>query len=51
MRNTTEENLYESALNRLKEVTLLGTGAIEIKSGYGLNLESEIQKNEFSILK
>tara|TARA_Y100000589_G_scaffold12674_2_gene10367 strand:- start:9057 stop:10304 length:1248 start_codon:yes stop_codon:yes gene_type:complete len=43
LRNTTEENLYESALNRLKEVTLLGTGAIEIKSGYGLNLESEIK--------
>ena len=43
LRNTNEENLYESALNRLKEVTLLGTGAIEIKSGYGLNLESEIK--------
>ena len=43
LRNTTEENLYESALNRLKEVTLLGTGAIEINSGYGLNLESEIK--------
>ena len=43
LRNTSEENLYESALNRLKEVTLLGTGAIEIKSGYGLNLESEIK--------
>lgn len=38
-----EESLYHSALNRLNEVASTGTGAIEIKSGYGLSLESEIK--------
>jgi imidazolonepropionase len=38
-----EEELYQSALGRLNEVIDLGTGAIEIKSGYGLSLESELK--------
>ncbi|MCU0435273.1 MAG: imidazolonepropionase [Bacteroidia bacterium] len=38
-----EDELFESALRRLKEVIALGTGAIEIKSGYGLSLESELK--------
>lgn len=43
LQSATEEELYESALNRLKNLIKLGTGAIEIKSGYGLNLESELK--------
>jgi len=43
LRTTTEDELYEQAEARLKEVMALGTGAIEIKSGYGLDLESELK--------
>lgn len=43
LRATTEDELYEQASARLKEVMHLGTGAIEIKSGYGLDLESELK--------
>jgi imidazolonepropionase len=43
LRNTSEEELFESAKGRLDEVIRLGTGAIEIKSGYGLSLEGEIK--------
>lgn len=38
-----EDQLFDRALVRLNEVIGLGTGAIEIKSGYGLNTESEIK--------
>ncbi len=38
-----EESLFESALKRLHEVIGYGTGAIEIKSGYGLSIESEMK--------
>lgn len=41
--NASEDELYESAAIRLEEVMALGTGAIEIKSGYGLSTESEIK--------
>jgi imidazolonepropionase len=40
---TPEDELYESALKRLTEVMAFGTGAIEIKSGYGLSVESELK--------
>jgi imidazolonepropionase len=43
LRDTEEEALYDSALQRLHEVIRQGTGAIEIKSGYGLTLESEMK--------
>ena len=43
LQNATEDELFESALARLKEVIKMGTGAIEIKSGYGLTLESELK--------
>ena len=43
LQNATEEELYKSALNRLNNLIKLGTGAIEIKSGYGLNLEAELK--------
>jgi imidazolonepropionase len=38
-----ENELFERSLHRLKEVISSGTGAIEIKSGYGLDLESELK--------
>lgn len=38
-----EEELLHSALLRLKEVVRMGTGAIEIKSGYGLSVEDELK--------
>lgn len=39
----TEEELFESALGRVNEIISLGTGAVEIKSGYGLTVEDEIK--------
>ncbi|MCD4735867.1 MAG: imidazolonepropionase, partial [Bacteroidales bacterium] len=38
-----EEDLYEPALKRLREIAAYGTGAVEIKSGYGLTTDSEIK--------
>ena len=38
-----EDELYDMALQRLDEAMRLGTGAIEIKSGYGLSTESELK--------
>ena len=38
-----EEELFNSAWKRLEEVSLLGTGAIEIKSGYGLTVDAELK--------
>ncbi len=43
MESTSEDELFDSAMKRIREVILLGTGAIEIKSGYGLSLESELK--------
>ena len=43
LQNTSEDKLYEDALLRLNELVQMGTGAIEIKSGYGLTLEAEIK--------
>ena len=43
LRNTSEEELYQDAALRLEELIALGTGAIEIKSGYGLSLEAELK--------
>jgi len=43
LRDTPEEVLLEDAYARLQEVVRQGTGAIEIKSGYGLTLESELK--------
>ena len=40
---TSEEDLYQSAWNRLNEIMHLGTGAVEIKSGYGLSVEGELK--------
>lgn len=38
-----EDELYESAYKRIVEIASYGTGAVEIKSGYGLNTENEIK--------
>jgi len=38
-----EEQLFNLAWKRLEEVSKLGTGAIEIKSGYGLTVEGELK--------
>jgi imidazolonepropionase len=40
---TSEEELYESAMQRVQEIIKMGTGAVEIKSGYGLNTEDELK--------
>ena len=41
--NATEDELYESAMKRLNEIMRMGTGAVEIKSGYGLTVDSELK--------
>jgi len=43
LHNTSEDELYEQALKRINEIIKQGTGAVEIKSGYGLNSENEIK--------
>ena len=43
LQNTTEDELYNDALVRLNKLVKMGTGAIEIKSGYGLTLEAELK--------
>lgn len=43
LRGMAEDALYQDALERLEEVTASGTGAIEIKSGYGLSTEAELK--------
>ncbi|KZE78037.1 imidazolonepropionase [Myroides marinus] len=43
LQETSEEDLYEQSRKRLEEVISQGTGAVEIKSGYGLTLEAELK--------
>jgi imidazolonepropionase len=43
LNETSEEELYNQSKTRLEEVMKLGTGAVEIKSGYGLTVESELK--------
>lgn len=43
LNETTEEQIYEESIVRLEEVMKQGTGAIEIKSGYGLTVEGELK--------
>lgn len=43
LHRTSEEELYSQTMERVKEMTAKGTGAIEIKSGYGLTLEDELK--------
>lgn len=43
LNETSEDKIYEQSRLRLEEVIRLGTGAIEIKSGYGLSMEGELK--------
>lgn len=43
LNETSEDELYSQSELRLKEVIQLGTGAVEIKSGYGLTVEGELK--------
>ncbi len=43
LNQTSEEELYNQSKKRLEEVMQLGTGAVEIKSGYGLTVEGELK--------
>ncbi|MDR2084674.1 MAG: imidazolonepropionase [Bacteroidales bacterium] len=43
LHKASEEDLYNSAMERLELMRSFGTGAVEIKSGYGLTTESELK--------
>ncbi|WP_026839112.1 imidazolonepropionase [Gillisia sp. JM1] len=43
LQNTSEEDLYDQSAKRLEEVIQQGTGAVEIKSGYGLTKDAELK--------
>jgi imidazolonepropionase len=43
LHETSEEELHKSAMDRIFEIMKTGTGAVEIKSGYGLNTEDELK--------
>lgn len=57
LHNTPEDELYRQSAERLREIMYLGTASVEIKSGYGLNLEDELKmlrvirklKNDFPV--
>ena len=43
IKKTSEENLFNQSINRVHEVIKLGTGCLEIKSGYGLETDQELK--------
>ncbi len=43
LHNTSEEELYRQSMERVNEIMAMGTGAVEIKSGYGLSVEDELK--------
>ncbi len=43
LHDTSDEDLFNQSMIRIKEIIGLGTGAVEIKSGYGLNTEDELR--------
>ncbi len=43
LHNTSENELLNQAMVRINEIISLGTGAVEIKSGYGLNVDDELK--------
>jgi imidazolonepropionase len=43
LHDTSEDDLFEQSMRRIMEITALGTGAVEIKSGYGLNTTDELK--------
>ena len=40
---TSEDELYRQSMERVNEIMAMGTGAVEIKSGYGLTVEDELK--------
>lgn len=43
LQEASEDQLFEDAMKRLEEIASMGTGAVEIKSGYGLTTEAELK--------
>ncbi|MEP5254069.1 MAG: imidazolonepropionase [Winogradskyella arenosi] len=43
LQETSEEELFEQSLKRLNELIAMGTGAVEVKTGYGLTVEAELK--------
>ena len=43
LQETSEKELYQQSSKRLEEIIQLGTGAVEIKSGYGLTTDAELK--------
>ncbi|MFC0605767.1 imidazolonepropionase [Winogradskyella pulchriflava] len=43
LQNTSEEDLYNQSTKRMEELIKMGTGAFEIKTGYGLTVEAELK--------
>jgi imidazolonepropionase len=43
LHDTSEDELFVQSISRINEIIGFGTGAVEIKSGYGLNLEDELK--------
>ena len=43
LHNTSEDELYRQSMERVNEIMAMGTGAVEIKSGYGLTVEDELK--------
>ena len=43
LRMTSEDDLFDQAMIRINDIIAMGTGAVEIKSGYGLSVESELK--------
>ena len=43
LHETSEDELYRQAMERVREIMAMGTGAVEIKSGYGLTVEEELK--------
>ena len=43
LHETSEEELYRQAMTRVREIIAMGTGCVEIKSGYGLSTEDELK--------
>ena len=43
LHSTSEDELYNQAMERIDEIVSMGTGLVEIKSGYGLTIEDELK--------
>ncbi len=43
LHQTNEEELFRQSMERVREIISFGTGAVEIKSGYGLTTEEELK--------